>query len=148
MYEKRSMYLTRYLYQGPAQPLSTIITIDKITTAINSTLVSTFTFLSSNPTWNIKHKCQAHALHYLLISSVYSIPFGILYKYGSMMRAMWSFMDLRKQYWPRLHLGQYGWQRSIKPILPNNIRQYLLYYIKCLWFKHIGLWIHILLDSP
>ncbi len=25
---------------------------------------------------------------------------------------------------------------------------FALLYVKCLWFKHIGLWIHILLDSP
>ncbi len=25
---------------------------------------------------------------------------------------------------------------------------FALLYVKSLWFKHIGLWIHILLDSP
>ncbi len=25
---------------------------------------------------------------------------------------------------------------------------FALLYVKCLWLKHIGLWIHILLDSP
>ncbi len=39
-------------------------------------------------------------------------------KYEPVMRAIWNFMGLRQQYWPR-------W-RSIKPILPNIIGQYLL----------------------
>ncbi len=25
---------------------------------------------------------------------------------------------------------------------------FALLYVKCLWFKHIGLWIHVLHDSP
>ncbi len=54
---------------------------------------------------------------------------SILYKYGLVMRAIWSFMDLRQQYWPRLHLGQYCCRRSIKPILSDIIGQYLLYYM-------------------
>ncbi len=42
---------------------------------------------------------------------------------------MWSFMDLRQQYWPRWSLSQYCCWRSIKPILPDIIGQYLLYYM-------------------
>ncbi len=53
---------------------------------------------------------------------------SILYKYGPVMRALWSFMDLRHQYWPRQSWGQYCCRRSIKPILPTIIGQYLLYY--------------------
>ncbi len=64
----------------------------------------------------------------------------ILYKYGPVMRAIW-----RQQYLPRsillpkihkTHIAQH--HRSI----------FALLYVKCLWFKHIGLWVHILLDSP
>ncbi len=44
----------------------------------------------------------------------------ILYKYGPVMRAILNVMDSR---------GQYCYRRSIKPILPDNIGQNLLYYM-------------------
>ncbi len=53
----------------------------------------------------------------------------VLYKYGPVMRAIWSFMDLRQQYWPRQSWGQYCCRRSITPILPDILGQYLLYYM-------------------
>ncbi len=43
----------------------------------------------------------------------------ILYKYRPVMRAIWRFMDI----------SQYCCQRSIKPILPDIIGQYMLYYM-------------------
>ncbi len=40
-------------------------------------------------------------------------------------------------------------KKSIKPILPDLIGQYLLHYMSNVYgFNPIGLWIHILLDSP
>ncbi len=59
----------------------------------------------------------------------------ILYKYGPVMTAIWSFMDLTR--WSR---GQYCCWRYIIPILPSSI--FALLYVKCLWVKPIGLWIH------
>ncbi len=53
----------------------------------------------------------------------------ILYKYGPVMRVIWSFMDLWQQYWPRQSWGQYCCWRFIKPTLPEIIGQYLLYYM-------------------
>ncbi len=63
------------------------------------------------------------------------------------MRAIWSFMDLMQQYWLRQSRHQYCCRRSIKPILPDITGQYLflILYVKCLWFKVLDLWIHILL---
>ncbi len=53
----------------------------------------------------------------------------IFYKYGSVMRAICSFMDLRQQYWSKQCWSQYCCWRSIKPILPDILGQYLLYYM-------------------
>ncbi len=33
-------------------------------------------------------------------------------------------------------------------IAQHHTSIFALLYVKCVWFKHIGLWIHILLDSP
>ncbi len=53
----------------------------------------------------------------------------ILYKYVPVMRAIWSFMDLL----PKIHKTHIVWHhRAI----------FALLYVKCLWFKHIGLWTH------
>ncbi len=67
----------------------------------------------------------------------------ILYKYGLAKRAIWCFMDLRQQYWPR---------QSISILLPpihkaHIARHHWSIFVKCLWVKPHGLWIHILLDS-
>ncbi len=50
----------------------------------------------------------------------------ILYKYGPVIRAIWSFKDLRQQYWPRQNWGQYCCRRSIIPILLNKVQNTLL----------------------
>ncbi len=75
--------------------------------------------------WSILHKqCVTAVIHV-----------WILYKYGPVMRAISPrsilLLKIHKTHIARHH-------RSI----------FALLYVKCLWFKHIGLWIHTLLDSP
>ncbi len=38
--------------------------------------------------------------------------------------------------------------QTIHHIARHHRSIFALLYVRCLWFKHIGLWIHILLDSP
>ncbi len=46
----------------------------------------------------------------------------------------------------------YGSEATIlseaKHIARHHRSTFALLYVKCLWFKHIVLWIYILLDSP
>ncbi len=62
-------------------------------------------------------------IHNLVIQKAYrhqTIYMNMLYKYGPVMRAIWSFMNRTQS------RGQYCCRRSIKPILPDIIGQYLL----------------------
>ncbi len=86
-------------------------------------------------------ECDLFAyIHYVLSSA--------FYKYGHVI-SVFLFMDLsqtilaevklRSILLPKIHNTHIAWHhRSIFSIL----------YIKCLWLKPIGVWIHILLDSP
>ncbi len=65
--------------------------------------------------------------------------------YGPVMKAIRRNMDLRQQYSPRSILLQ---KIHKTHIARHHMSIFALLYVKCLWFKHIGLWIHILLDSP
>ncbi len=86
----------------------------------------------------------------------------ILYKYGLAKRAIWCFMDLRQQYWPRqsisillppihkAHIARHHWSIFVKCLWVHKThiaRHHWSIFVKCLWVKPHGLWIHILLDS-
>ncbi len=83
----------------------------------NERLVKSITWYCMCDPW-VDHQNEIGQEYYIILY-VRSLKdwSGVLYQCGPVIRAIWSFMDQRQQYWPRLCLGQHCCQRSIKPTL-------------------------------